>query len=190
MKMLHLSVDPLRVLVLAVVCLVPLRAQGLEKKEIVLSDGKIRLTVPQHWEQRQPQTRILDYEFSAPAVEGDEWDARVTVMGAGGSVDANIDRWIGQFSQSDGQATRERTKRETLKVAGQEVHFVDITGDYKDQAGPFAPAVMRSDYRMLGAIIATDKIGQYFIKLYGPKRTVAANEEQFQEMLRSLEVKP
>lgn len=184
MKTLHLSV----VIILSVVCLAPFRAEALEKKEIVLSEDRIHLTVPEGWVQQQPQTRILDYEFSVPAVEGDERDARVTVMGAGGSVDANIDRWIGQFVQPDGRATAQRAKRETLKIAGHEVHFVDITGDYKDQAGPLAPAVMRDDYRMLGAIIVTDKIGQYFIKLYGPNRTVAANEKEFHKMLRSLQV--
>lgn len=157
--------------------------------QIVLGEGKIKLDVPDGWESQKPRTRIVDFEFSIPAVEGDENDGRVTVMGAGGSVDANISRWIAQFVQPDRTATGDRTVREELKIAGQEVHMVDITGDFKDQPrGPFGPTEMREKYRMLAAIIVTDKLGQYFIKAYGPRRTIAENEEAFKSLVNSLKV--
>jgi hypothetical protein len=41
---------------------------------------------------------------------------------------------------------------------------------------------------MLGAIIVTDKVGQYFVKLYGPRKTIAANEKAFLDMIEGLEV--
>jgi hypothetical protein len=42
---------------------------------------------------------------------------------------------------------------------------------------------------MLAAIIATEKSGRYFIKLYGTKKTIAANEKAFRAMVQSLDVK-
>ena len=167
------------------------RAADEEKKpeQIVLGEGKIKLDVPSGWKSEKPRTRIVDFEFSIPAVEDDAIDGRVTVMGAGGSVDANIGRWIAQFVQPDRTATSERTIREERKIAGQVVHLVDITGDFKDQPrGPFGPTVMREKYRMLGAIITTDKLGQYFVKVYGPRRTIAENEEAFKKLINSLQV--
>ncbi len=171
----------------------PARAEDEKKQaggeKLSLAEGKIALTAPAAWKKQQPSVRIIEHEFSIPATEGDANDGRLTVMGAGGSIEANIDRWIGQFSQPDGKATKDRTKQETLTVDGQKVYLVDITGTYKDQRGPFAPATMYDDYRMLAAIIATEKSGHYFVKFYGPKKTVAANEEAFRAMIESLDVK-
>ena len=47
----------------------------------------------------------------------------------------------------------------------------------------------RDDYRMLAAIIETKAAGNYFVKFYGPKATIAENEKAFQELLLSLVVK-
>lgn len=165
-------------------------AEDVKKPEqIVLGEGKIKLDVPSSWKKEKPRTRIVDFEFSIPAVEDDENDGRVTVMGAGGSVDANVGRWVTQFVQPDRTATSERTIREERKIADQTVHLVDITGDFKDQPrGPFGPTVIREKYRMLGAIIVTDKLGQYFVKAYGPRRTIAENEEAFKKLVESLKV--
>ncbi|MCA9226144.1 MAG: hypothetical protein KDA47_11060 [Planctomycetales bacterium] len=155
---------------------------------VSLADGKVTMNAPESWEKKTPRTRIVDFEFAAPTAEGDDTAARVTVMGAGGSVEANIDRWIGQFSQPDGRSTKDRTKTEKFEVSGSTVHVVDISGRFKDQPGPFAPAVYRDEYRMIGAIVVTDKLGQYFIKMYGPKATVEKNAKAFREMLDSLKV--
>lgn len=166
----------------------PLNATAAEEKEenpnaISLSDGKITMVAPEGWQRKQPRVRIIEAEFAVPAVGDDENDGRITVMGAGGSVKANIDRWIGQFVQTD------RNEVKKKEIAGQEVHIVDLSGTFKDQRGPFAPATIRKDYRMLGAIIVTENAGQYFAKLYGPKKTIEANVDKFEELLKSLKVK-
>jgi hypothetical protein len=153
-----------------------------------LSEGRIHLDAPASWTSKEPSVRILDYEFEVSAAEGDEQAGRVTVMGAGGSLKANVDRWVGQFSQPDGGGTRDRGKFEDKEIGGAKVHLVDLTGTFKDQRGPFAPATMREEYRMLAAIIQTENFGQYFVKFYGPKKTVAANEEAFEKMIESLKL--
>ena len=138
---------------------------------------------------KQPKTRIVEHEFAIPVVGGDEIEGRFTVMGAGGGVDANIQRWLGQFTQPDGSSTKEKSKVQKMQINGVEVHYVDIAGDFKDQPGPFAPAVTRENYRMLGAIIVTEKAGMHFLKLYGPKATVSGQEEPFKQMLNGLKVR-
>ena len=77
------------------------------------------------------------------------------------------------------------------EIAGHEVRLVDVSGTYNDRRGPFAPAVKRPDYRMLAAIVSIGKkegapASNYFIKFYGPKKTVAANEKAFTAMIESL----
>jgi hypothetical protein len=79
-----------------------------------------------------------------------------------------------------------------VKVAGQTVHLVDINGTFKDQVGgPFAggKVVTKENYRMLGAIIVTKDFGQYFVKFYGPKKTMEAQEKAFLESVNTLQVK-
>ena len=116
-------------------------------------------------------------------------EGRVTIMGAGGAIDANIDRWYSQFSQPDGGSTKERAKVKKIKVAGEEVHLVDLSGTYKDQRGPMAPAVERPKYRMLAAIITAGPLGNYFVKFYGPQKTVTDHEKAFLTMIEGLERK-
>jgi hypothetical protein len=108
-------------------------------------------------------------------------------MGAGGTVEANIERWAAQFT---GEGVKPKVEKKT--VGGSEVHVVDLTGTYKDTpGGPFAggKTVLREDYRMLGAIIVTKDAGNYFLKLYGPKATVGENEKAFTSLVESLKVK-
>jgi hypothetical protein len=158
-------------------------------REVVLAEGKLVVTAPDAWVRKQPRSRIVEHEFSVPPVGGESVDGRFTVMGAGGGVEANIDRWISQFSQPDGSSTKEKTKIQKMQVNGIEVHYVDIPGTYKDQAGPFAPAQVRDNFRLLGAIIVTEKAGMHFLKLTGPKATMAAQEEPFKQMVNSLKAK-
>ncbi len=152
-----------------------------------LADGKLRLTTPEAWQRKQPRTSIVEYEFAVPAAEGDTTDGRLTVMAAGGGIEANIDRWYGQFTQPDGGSTRQRAKVKKLTVGGEDVHLVDLSGTYKDQAGPLAPATERPKYRMLAAIIPTKDAGTYYLKFYGPERTVTEQEKAFVAMIEGLE---
>jgi hypothetical protein len=164
-----------------------LPAQGADDASTMdLAGGQLQLKAPGTWVRKKPQFPIIEYEFSVPAVQGDTTDGRLTVMAASGGVDANIDRWYSQFTQADGGSTRDRAKVKRIKAGGQEVHLVDISGTFKDQRGPMAPAVERPKYRMLAAIIETKKSDNYFVKLYGPERTIADQEKAFVTMIEGL----
>ena len=166
-----------------------------EKKEptpFTVGEGTVSFKAPAAWTKKKPKSNIIEAEFEAPAAKGDEIAGRLTVMGAGGDIKANIDRWYGQFLQPDGSDTKDKAKVEKKTVGGNPVHIVDISGTYKDMpGGPNAggKAINRENYRMLAAIIETKAAGNYFIKFYGPKATIAENEKAFQELLLSLKVK-
>ena len=151
----------------------------------VLDLGKYKITTPENWKQQQPKSGIVMYEFSSPALEGEKTDGRMTVMAAGGSVEANVDRWYGQFSQPDGGSTRERAKLDKRTIAGREVHLVDISGTYREQ---FGANTELPNYRMLAAIIVTPE-ANFFLKYYGPRKTITGNEKQFKQMVESLTTK-
>ena len=155
-------------------------------------NGKITLVSPADWEKQQPKINFIEYEFSIPKAEGDESDGRVTLMGAGGSIEANIDRWIAQFEADGKPLTKDKARIDKTKVGGLEVHLIDLSGTYKDQrGGPFAggKTVLLENYRMLGAIIIGGEQGNYFVKAYGPKKTMDGAEEGFKKMIEGLKVK-
>ncbi len=153
-----------------------------------ISDGGFSLEAPAGWRRVQPKSGMIETEFSIPPVKGDV-PGRMTVMGAGGSIEANIERWIGQFSQPDGSATKDKASTKKMKVAGCDVTLVDIAGTFKDMpGGPFAggQAVERPGHRMLAAIVETPGRGNYFLKFTGPADTVAGEADAFRKMVEGL----
>ena len=158
-----------------------------------IADGGVSLEAPATWKRVQPKSAIVETEFAIPS-EGKGPDGgplppgRMTVMGAGGSVEANIERWIGQFVQPDGGSTKDKASTKKLKVAGRDVTLVDIAGTYKDSpGGPFAggTTIDRPGYRMLAAIVEGPD-GNYFLKFYGPAATVEQHADGFRKMIEGM----
>ncbi len=162
--------------------------------KIDLGAGKLALTAPKEWKKIEPKSNMIQYEFTAPAdaKEGDE-TARITIMAAGGSLEANIDRWYGQFEQPDGKSTKEKSKTEKFEADGQDIHWVDIPGNFKETmgGGPFSggKTVVRENYRMLGAIIVGKDQSQYFIKMTGSKDLLEKLSDGFKKSLKELDAK-
>lgn len=196
-----------RSLMLAATCVLSVGAFAMgdegDAKLIELAGGKLVLEVPKEWKKEKPKSQIVQYEFSAPVAKDAEEDkaekpdptkqARITIMGSGGGVEANLERWYGQFEQPNGGDTADVAKVEEMEVSGQKVHYVDITGSFKDTmgAGPFSGAkpVLREDYRMLGAIIETKELGDYYVKITGPAAVLEELNDSFKEMLKGLKAK-
>jgi len=164
---------------------------------VKVADGEIQFSASGNWSVAAPQSRLLEAELKIPAIDGDEQDGRLTIMGAGGSVAANIDRWKAQFIASkpenldDAGNQDQPTKTAEKKIGDQTVTFVDISGTFVDApGGPFSgqPKVERKNYRMLAAIIQTKKHGNYFVKFYGPAATIEKNAAPFKAMIESLQI--
>jgi hypothetical protein len=81
--------------------------------------------------------------------EGGECGVYYFGQGQGGSVEANIDRWVGQFQQAKNAA-----KVEKRTISGLKVTTVDVSGAYSGMGGPRAPeGPPKPGYRLLGAIV-------------------------------------
>jgi hypothetical protein len=160
-----------------------------DSRVFTIAGGGFTLEAPADWQRVEPKSGIVETEFSVPGPGAADAPGRMTVMGAGGSVQANIDRWYGQFTQPDGSATKDRGTTKKLKIAGCDVTLVDVGGTYKDMpGGPFAggAAVDRPEYRMLAAIVETPEGGNQFLKFYGPSATVTPHVDGFRQMVEGM----
>ncbi len=153
-----------------------------------IASNTLSLEAPAGFEKVEPKSGMIETEFAVPS-DGELAAGRMTIMGAGGSIDANVDRWCGQFTQPDGGDTKEKVTKKSLKVAGCTATIVDIPGTYLDKpGGPFAggPTITRPGYRMLAAIVETPETGNYYIKFYGPAATVERHAAGFQKMVEGM----
>jgi len=151
----------------------------------VFESGK--LIVPAEFQKSAAKSRIIEHEFSVSMGEGDDAPtARVTMMRAGGGVEANIDRWKGQFSGAE----KKVEETEESDSGPWKVYTVKISGEYSERmgGGPFAGGrmVKRDDYAMMGAILVEPQGRQYFVKMIGPKSVIDQNEKRFKKMVKSV----
>jgi len=120
------------------------------------TDGSRSPLPEEGWKNVPPKSGIVETEFEIPGAGAHDAGRMAVIVDAAGSLQADVDRWIGQFAQPDGSATKDKTTTKASKLAGCTVTIVDIPGTYRDMpGGPFAggKTVERPDYRMLAAII-------------------------------------
>jgi hypothetical protein len=148
--------------------------------------GGLRWTPPAGWKNEgTPPMRAATYKI-LPA-SGDHEGAECVVYffgaGQGGIVQANIERWNGQFTGSDGKTATAHIQKRT--VHGLPVTAIDVTGQYSGMGGPMATTkAVKAGYRLLGAIIENPG-GNVFLKFTGPEKVIAANQQKFEQMLES-----
>ncbi|HEV7797413.1 MAG TPA: hypothetical protein VGO73_04620 [Pyrinomonadaceae bacterium] len=155
--------------------------------------GELRFKAPEAWTAEKPTSDMRVAQYKLPKTEGDHEDALLVIyyfgQGQGGSPEANIDRWINQIKQPDGQSSKERAKTGTLTVNGLQVSTVDVSGNYSGGMSPdSAPADNKSIYRLRAAVVDTPK-GSYFVKLTGPENTVAHWDQAYTDYMKSFEFK-
>lgn len=146
------------------------------------STGGITWTVPSSWARGQGRPmRVATYEVPASkGVEAGECAVFYFGRGQGGELDANVQRWAGQFKE------KPTPKRERRTVAGMPVTRVDVEGTYLNPGGGMMQSQgEKPGYRLLGAIVEGPE-GNVFFKLTGPKATVDAAEAAFDGLLASL----
>ena len=101
--------------------------------------------------------------------------------GGGGGVQANVDRWLGQF------ASKPESKTEEIDAGGKKITLVTATGTYND-GPPMGAKTPRENYTLLAAIVPTED-SNIFIKLAGPKDAITKLAEGFKKMAGSPFVK-
>jgi hypothetical protein len=148
------------------------------------SASGVKWKAPAAWKS-QGERPMRAATYAAPAAPGDSEPGEVAVFyfgpGQGGGVQANLERWEGQFAQKSGPA---KTSKST--VQGMTVTSIDVSGTYAASAGPMSPTkVNKPGFRMLGAIVEAPQ-GAVFFKFTGPAKTVAAHEAAFQGMIKAI----
>lgn len=150
------------------------------------SAAGLKWTAPAGWISQGPAPfRAVTY--SVPATNGGNKAECIVYFfgpGQGGSVEANLARWKGQFSQNGKPAEAKIVKRTVHGVA---MTTIDLTGTYtatggqvKEGQGP------QPGYRMMAAV-AEGPGGNIFIRFIGPEKTVAAGQAKYEQLLASIQ---
>lgn len=149
--------------------------------------GPLRWEAPETWTAAQPASSMRLAEYVVSGDEGVE-PATMSIFyfgsAGGGGVEANVNRWVGQFSNPDGSPAAGNAKRKTETVNGMKVHRVDVAGTFNPGMAGSGPP--KNEQRMLGAIVETP-VGLYFFKLVGPQSTMDKAEEGFESFVKSFE---
>ncbi len=152
------------------------------------SGAGLEFEAPSTWISETPSSSMRLAQYRLPRLEGDPEDAELAAFyfgGQGGSVQANVDRWIGQFSNPDGSPVTQPQVSER-EVNGIPLTIVDVHGTYHQAQGPMmAQTTAKENYRMLAAV-AEGPNGSSFFKLTGPQPTVDHFEESFNSFLNTL----
>ncbi len=145
--------------------------------------GGIAWEAPEPFQAQPPSSQMRAAEYLFPEEEG-ERAATLTVFffgpGQGGSVEANIARWVGQFDLPEGTEPNV-SKREVNDL---DVTVIDVSGTFTggDMGGPTgAPS---GDQRMLGAIVEGPE-GPVFFKMVGDTSLMARAEAPFTALVES-----
>ncbi len=157
----------------------------------LLQAGSLTYTAPSAWKSRPAASSMRVAEFVVPRAQGDPEDADVVIYffaGGGGSVEANIERWIGQFEAAGGGPAKP-LGRNSFSVGPLKVTTLDVNGTYVAETRPGSGQRMnKPKFAMRAAIVETAR-GPYFIKLTGPQATVTQTLPAFDSFLKSLAYK-
>lgn len=139
----------------------------------------LTFTSPANWVD-VPVTSPMRKATWRTSTEGDAAEIAFFAFGKdqGGTVNENIQRWYGQFSES---ATKGESA--TVEIAGNKVTFARSEGIFSSGM-PGGPTTPLPDYALCGAIIET-KSGMVFLKMTGLKSVVTKMEAAFTEMVQT-----
>ncbi len=150
--------------------------------------GTLRFSPPAAWKSRPSASSMRVAELVVPRAAGDAEDGELIVYffgGSGGSVDANIERWVGQFHTASG-APVNAPARTTSANGSLRITQVDVSGTYIAEIRPgSSERHNKPNFRMRAAVVETPK-GPYFVKFTGPAQTVAQAGGDFDRFVKSL----
>lgn len=152
-----------------------------------MSGGEVTFKAPDGWLAETPTNPMRKAQYRLPGQAGDGEMAVFFFPGAGGSVDANLDRWYGQFKQPDGKATKDKVTSQSKEVNGLKVTVVYVTGTYlksRDGSMMGGPVDEMPNYALRAAIVETSN-GPWFYKAVGPQKTIDQWNKAFEEMVNS-----
>ncbi|MCU0649938.1 MAG: hypothetical protein MUF00_18245 [Gemmatimonadaceae bacterium] len=165
----------------------PLAAAAQTNATVTLLE--YRATVPAGWTATKPTSSMRVAEYTVPTTAG---VAELVVYyfgpGQGGSADANLARWKGQFSTPDGSPVYERITRDSTRVAA--LTIAEYRGTYARGVGAGSgPGGARPNNTLI-AVVAETKSGTLFFQLFGANPAVAAARNAYLTFIRSMTPAP
>ncbi len=147
------------------------------------AEGSIDFDIPKSWQSQPPSSgmRLAQAVIPGPGGPG-ELAVFYFGAGGGGSVDANIQRWIEQMESP------EQPKPETFEANGYRVTWIDVRGTLKPSMMGSGPTTPQPNSRLLGAVVEGPG-GPWFFKATGPDATLAPERDAFIAMLKSVRAK-
>jgi hypothetical protein len=132
-----------------------------------------------------PSNPMRKASFVVPRAAGDNEDGEVTVFyfgpGQGGSIDANVDRWVKQF----GDVKPGDVRRADREANGLRQHTVELDSGTFSSGMPGGSTKAKDGYGLVGGIVETPS-GAYFFKMTGPAKTVKKAKPDFYKLLDSV----
>lgn len=138
----------------------------------------IKFMAPAGWKSVPVSGNIPEAEFALTRSDGDTYDGRLTLMSALGGFEENMARWKSEFIAGD------EPKIEKIAVDGTEATWVDLRGEWKGSSfRPIDPP--RPEHRMIAIYIPLKGTQAYYVKITGPKATIAAHEAEMRTFVKS-----
>ena len=164
----------------------PVAQPGAQPAAEPASDAPLRFVAQPDWVEEPPASGMRAAQYRLPGEAGDASLIVYHFGRGGGSLEANLERWAGQFEQPDGGDSAARMQRGERRVGGRDVVVVDLSGTYVAETSPGSgERVNEPGWRMLAAVIDTPQ-GPFYAKLVGPEGTVAAHAERFDAFLGAM----
>ncbi len=109
-------------------------------------------------------------------------------QGQGGTIEANVERWIKQMSMPDGSDPAKASIRYSKDVGGMPMHVLTLYGTFNESmGGPMSgKTIPRENYRLIGVIVQAPE-GNVFFKLTGPDYTAKIMVEAFITMVNQIQ---
>lgn len=147
--------------------------------------GEIAWDVPAKWKELPNPNAMRIATYLIPRVEGDPDDGEMSVSRVGGSVEANIGRWKGQFDPMKPESSR----RFERQIAGLKVTIYEVAGAYTGMVMKGQVNKPKEGWALVAAIVEVQGGDPWFFKLTGPEKTVAAARPDFESLTNSFRPK-
>jgi len=145
--------------------------------------SEFTFTRPAHWEWVESTSQMRKAELK---VVDEKTKAKAEVVfyhfgqGGAGGIQANVDRWLGQFVEPRDKIN---AKTEDVTVGKHKTTYVSAEGTYKSGM-PGGPQTPMPNYALLGAIIEASE-GNVFVKMTGPKELTRSATADFKKLVES-----
>ena len=154
-------------------------AQTNPPQPVAFRIGSVRFDRPEGWNYSRPADGVR-----AAQLEKKSAGAPLLITftrfppGSGGTVQANVDRWRGQFLSANQPADVQTPTGTTLPLT-----LVKLAGTMKGGV-PGGPSADTPDTLLLGAILESSE-GLVVVKLSGPKNAIAREEAAFLDLVKT-----